>query len=184
MRTSILVLMVAFLAAACSSEPVKPQAKAAVETPRPTVVPAPKPESKPEPKVAAKPVETQRIVADPLNDPNSVLAKRSIYYDFDKSEIKQQFQPLVQAHAAYLAGHRSAKVTIEGNCDERGSREYNLALGQRRADSVKEALKLSGAGDAQIETTSWGEEKPKASGHDETSWAENRRSDVVYMQAK
>jgi peptidoglycan-associated lipoprotein len=112
----------------------------------------------------------------------SPSSARSIYYDFDKSIVKDQFRPVVESHGGYLAGHSGAKVVIEGNCDERGSREYNLALGQRRADSVKAKLKLIGVTEAQIETVSWGKEKPKAQGHDEAAWAENRRSDIVYSR--
>ncbi|HXZ93101.1 MAG TPA: peptidoglycan-associated lipoprotein Pal [Burkholderiales bacterium] len=120
------------------------------------------------------------VAANPLHDPNSILAKRSVYYDFDRSEIKSEFRPMVEAHAGYLRDHTQATVRIEGNCDERGSREYNLALGQRRADGVRKALALLGVADSRIETTSWGKEKPRAQGHDEQAWAQNRRSDIIY----
>jgi len=120
------------------------------------------------------------VAANPLHDPNSILAKRSVYYDFDRSEIKSEFRPMVEAHAGYLRDHAQATVRIEGNCDERGSREYNLALGQRRADGVRKALALLGVADTRIETVSWGEEKPRAKGHDEQAWAQNRRSDIIY----
>jgi peptidoglycan-associated lipoprotein len=180
MKKTMLILAIAGILAGCASEPAKKEEpKAAVEQPRPA-----QPAQKVEPKVVTKPVETPRMAVDPLNDPNSPLAKRSIYYDFDKSEIKDEFKPLIQAHAGYLTGHPATKVRIEGNCDERGSREYNLALGQRRADSVKAALKLLGATDSQIDTVSWGEEKPKAAGHDEAAWAQNRRSDIVYEKGR
>ena len=118
--------------------------------------------------------------ADPLNDPNSPLAKRSVYFDFDSFVVKPEFQSLVEAHAKYLTTEKSRKVVIEGNADERGSREYNLALGQKRADAVKSRLQLLGVADAQMETVSFGEEKPRATGHDETSWAQNRRADINY----
>jgi len=95
--------------------------------------------------------------------------------------IRDEFQSTVEAHAKFLLEHKELKVRIEGNCDERGSREYNLALGQRRADSVKRAMTLLGVPARQIETVSFGAEKPKALGHDEESWAENRRSDIVYI---
>jgi len=172
LRTWMAVLAAGCLAAGCSSEPVKEAPKPAAE-----VRPAP---PAPKPAAATRPIETPRIAANPLDDPNSPLAKRSIYYDYDKSEIKDQYKPLINAHAGYLTGRRGAKIRIEGNCDERGSREYNLALGQRRADGEKKALELLGVADAQIETVSWGKEKPKAPGHDEAAWAENRRSDIVY----
>ncbi|HEY1286801.1 MAG TPA: peptidoglycan-associated lipoprotein Pal [Burkholderiales bacterium] len=111
-----------------------------------------------------------------------VPAQRSVYYDFDRSDVKPEFRPAVEAHARYLRDHPDARVTIEGNGDERGSREYNLALGQKRAEAVQQMMRLTGASDGQIEAVSFGEEKPKALGHDEASWAENRRSDVVYQR--
>jgi len=114
----------------------------------------------------------------------SPSAARSIYYDFDKSIVKEEFKSVIESHGGYLAGHSGAKVVIEGNCDERGSREYNLALGQRRADSVKAKLKLLGVAEAQIETVSWGKEKPRAQGQNEAAWAENRRSDIVYSRTQ
>jgi peptidoglycan-associated lipoprotein len=106
--------------------------------------------------------------------------QRSVYYDLDHYEIKPEFRNAVEGHASYLRENAQAHVTIQGNGDERGSREYNLALGQKRAESVRQMMRLSGARDQQIETVSFGEEKPRATGHDEASWAENRRSDLVY----
>jgi peptidoglycan-associated lipoprotein len=127
---------------------------------------------------------SERKLTDPaseLKDSASPLSKRSVYYDFDMYNIREEFQPIVEEHAKYLLEHKELKVRVEGNCDERGSREYNLALGQRRADSVKRAMTLIGVPARQIETVSFGAEKPKAPGHDEESWAENRRSDIVYI---
>lgn len=118
---------------------------------------------------------------NPLNDPNNILSKRSIYFDFDSYVVKDEYRPVVQAHAQYLRDNRNARVLLQGNTDERGSREYNLALGQRRADSVKHAMILSGAKEPQIESVSLGEEKPQGLGHDEASWAENRRVDIRYQ---
>ena len=115
-----------------------------------------------------------------LKEPGSLLGKRSIYYDYDSYSIKEEFVPVVDAHAKVLMQHTDLKLKVEGNCDDRGSREYNLALGQRRADSVKRAMVLLGVGDKQIETVSFGAEKPVAFGADEDSWAKNRRSDIVY----
>jgi peptidoglycan-associated lipoprotein len=115
-----------------------------------------------------------------LKDAGSDLAKRSIYYDFDSYSIKEEYVPVVDAHAKLLMQHSDLKIAVQGNCDDRGSREYNLALGQRRADSVKRAMVLLGVGDKQIETVSFGAEKPVAFGQDEESWAKNRRSDIVY----
>jgi len=116
-----------------------------------------------------------------LKNPDSALFKRSIYYDFDAYDIRREFQSMLEAHAQFLIDHKNARVRVEGNCDERGSREYNLALGQRRADSVKRALTLLGVPADQISTVSFGAEKPKASGHDDPDRAENRRSDLVYL---
>lgn len=113
-----------------------------------------------------------------------VPGQRSVYYDFDRADVKPEFRPTIEAHGRYLREHAGERVTIEGNGDERGSREYNLALGQKRAEAVQRMMRLSGAADGQIEAVSFGEEKPKALGHDETSWAENRRSDVVYQRGK
>jgi peptidoglycan-associated lipoprotein len=117
---------------------------------------------------------------NPLRDPRSPLSKRSVYFDFDSYTVKDEYKPLIEAHAKYLQGTRAARITIQGNCDERGSREYNIALGQRRADTVKRMMQLYGATDAQIETVSFGKEKPRNAGHDEAAWAENRRDDMVY----
>lgn len=119
--------------------------------------------------------------ANPLTDPNNVLSQRSVYFDFDKYNVKDEFRPMVEAHAAYLTSHKDVKVILQGNADDRGSREYNLALGQRRADAVRKALNLLNVAEAQIEAVSFGEEKPKATGSDEAAWAQNRRADVVYQ---
>ncbi len=120
------------------------------------------------------------IGADELRNPNSILSKRSIYFDFDSFVVKDEYRPLVEAHARYLQSHANARMTIQGNTDERGSREYNIALGQKRADAVKRMMTLLGARDNQIETVSFGEERPKNPGHDESAWAENRRDDILY----
>jgi peptidoglycan-associated lipoprotein len=117
----------------------------------------------------------------PLRDPNNILSKRSIYFDFDSFVVKDEYRPLVEAHARYLQQNRNARMTVQGNTDERGSREYNIALGQKRADAVKRMMLLLGATDGQIETVSYGEERPKNAGHDEGAWAENRRDDIVYV---
>jgi peptidoglycan-associated lipoprotein len=118
---------------------------------------------------------------DPLNDPNSPLAKRSVYFDFDSFTIKDEFRPVVEAHAKFLVANKTRKVVVQGNTDERGSREYNLALGQKRSEAVRRALISLGVADAQIEAVSFGEEKPKATGTDESAFAENRRADLAYQ---
>jgi peptidoglycan-associated lipoprotein len=118
---------------------------------------------------------------DPFNDPSNPLSKRSIYFDFDSFTIKDEYRPVVEAHAKYLVANKARKVVVQGNTDERGSREYNLALGQKRAEAVRRSLNALGVADAQIEAVSFGEEKPKASGADEAAFAENRRADLAYQ---
>jgi peptidoglycan-associated lipoprotein len=127
------------------------------------------------------PTDVQQVNVDELNNPNSPLAKRSIYFDFDSYAVKDDYQPLLQAHAQYLKGHPQRHVLIQGNTDERGTSEYNLALGQKRAEAVRRALALLGVNDSQMEAVSLGKEKPVATGHDEASWAQNRRADLVYQ---
>lgn len=123
---------------------------------------------------------TANAATDPLNDPKGVLVKRSIYFDLDSYVIKDEFKPVIEAHARYLAANKSRKIVIQGNTDERGGREYNLALGQKRAEAVRKALSLLGVTEPQMEAVSFGKEKPKALGSDEAAWAENRRADIVY----
>ena len=181
MRILLISLAALVLLAGCAGRDTKEQAGAAVEDRKPTVTVKPSPPpAKPAVAPVAKPVERKPIVADPLKDPNNILSKRSVYFDYDNSIIKDEFKPLITAHARYLTQNRSTRVVIQGNTDERGSREYNLALGQRRADSVKQMMLLLGAQEAQFETVSFGEEKPRAAGHDEAAYSQNRRSDIVY----
>ena len=116
-----------------------------------------------------------------LNEPGSLLAERSIYYDFDRYDIKEEYVPIIEAHANFLLEHPDLTIRVEGNCDDRGSREYNLALGQRRAESVKRAMTLLGVEADRIETVSFGAERPLAFGQNEEDWAKNRRSDIVYV---
>jgi len=118
-----------------------------------------------------------------LTDPKSKLSQRSIYFDLDKYEVKDEYKDLVAAHAKYLVANKGFKVLLQGNTDERGSREYNLSLGQKRAEAVKRSLTLLGVKDDQIESVSLGEEKPKNAGHDEAAWSENRRADILYKAA-
>ena len=118
--------------------------------------------------------------ADPLNDATGMLAKRSVYFDFDSYVVKDEFKPVIEAHSQYLIKNADRKVVIQGNTDERGGSEYNLALGQKRAEAVRRALNLLGVADSQIEAVSFGKEKPKATGSNEAAWAENRRADIAY----
>ena len=118
--------------------------------------------------------------ADSLNAADSLLSRRSVFYPLDAYGVQDADKPVVQAHAQYLSERAGQHVRLEGNCDERGSTEYNLALGQRRAEGVKKILVLGGARDSQVEAVSYGEERPKAAGHDEAAWAQNRRTDLNY----
>ena len=174
------VLIVGMLGA-CATDPAKEQDGARVEDRVGTGKPPPPPPRDTGPMVA-KPVGPGKVGMDPLRDPANILSKRSIYFDYDSNVVKDEFRPVVAAHAKYLGQHRTTRVRIEGNTDERGSREYNLALGQRRADAVREMMQVLGAAPGQIETVSFGEEKPRAQGSDERSWAENRRADIRYAE--
>jgi peptidoglycan-associated lipoprotein len=182
MLTATLALSLLALAG-CGTTPTAEQAGAAVEDRGkpvgPPVVPAAKPAPKPD--TGAQPLVDKPLGAAALKDPNNILSRRSVYFDFDSNLVKDEFRPLVTAHARYLQQNPGAKIRIEGHADERGSREYNIALGQRRSEAVKQMMQLLGARPDQIEPVSFGEEKPKAAGHDEASWAENRRGDIVYQ---
>jgi len=124
--------------------------------------------------------DTQQGGKSALDDPNSPLAVRVIYFEYDSSEVLPQYRSVVEAHAAYLAGNPNTVITLEGHADERGSREYNLALGERRAFGVKSQMTLLGAKDNQIKTVSYGEERPALEGHDENAWSKNRRVEIRY----
>ncbi|MDW7535205.1 MAG: peptidoglycan-associated lipoprotein Pal [Candidatus Nitrotoga sp.] len=126
---------------------------------------------------AQVPAARKMVAEDPINE---LLSKRAIYYPTDVDAISEQDKRIVQAHAKHLAEHQKRSVRLEGNADERGSSEYNLALGQRRADGVKKLLLLSGIGEDRIESVSYGEEKPASSAHNEAAWSQNRRTDIKY----
>ncbi len=179
--TLIASLAAAALLAACSTAPTDEQSPAGVEDR------SGKPgasqqsvEQKPIASVDLTGSRKEGDAASPLKDPNSILSKRSIYYDYDKFDVRDEYRPLVEAHAKYLRENPGTKILIQGNTDERGSREYNVGLGQRRSDGVKRMLILLGAKEAQIESVSLGEEKPQAEGHNEDAWSKNRRSDILY----
>lgn len=185
MRTTRFMTTVALIAlAGCSSTKApEPAAPAVVATATPTdpQAPRPAPPAPPEPPAQAARTTAGSASVHPLDDPKSVLAKRSVYFDFDSALLRDVDRPLIEAHAKYLASNRTAKVRIEGNCDERGGREYNVALGQRRAEAVLRSLQLMGARAGEMEATSYGKEKPVDAGHDETAWAKNRRADFNYL---
>jgi peptidoglycan-associated lipoprotein len=119
---------------------------------------------------------------DPLDNPASPLAVRTIYFEYDSSEIRSDDQESILAHGRYLAEHPNTSVSLDGHTDERGSREYNIGLGERRAQSVRRMLLFQGAADRQVEVISYGEEKPVADGHDESSYSQNRRVEIVYKR--
>jgi peptidoglycan-associated lipoprotein len=165
----------ALLLVACKSAP-----KLDVATPSKTEpVPVSAPAQAPEPVAAS--IVAKVVVPDHLN-PNSSLSKnRSVFFDYDDFSVKKEFSSLIENHAKYVSANSKLAVKVEGNTDERGGREYNLALGQKRAEAVVRAMKIYGAKDAQMEAVSYGSEKPAALGHDESSWAQNRRADISYQ---
>ncbi len=169
--------------AACSSTPEDEQSPAAVEE-RQQGAPASSASTQP-----VKPGSVARVdltgagktpARAPHNDPGNILSRRSIYYDLDQYTVKDQYRDLVEAHAKYLRANPQLKMLLQGHTDERGSREYNIGLGQRRSDGVKRMMTLLGVKEDQIESVSLGEEKPADPGHDEAAWSKNRRSDILY----
>ena len=173
MKKALFAALALALIYGCASTPPAETPSASPGTPGQTPPAAP-------PSVGVTPLPPTAVQVDPLKDPNSGLSKRSVFYELDKYDVRDEYRPLVQAHGKYLAEHRGTKMLIQGNCDERGSREYNIALGQRRAEGVKRMLVLMGASDSQVEPVSLGEEKPRCSEHTEGCWSQNRRSDMLY----
>ena len=173
----LFVIGMVVLLTACASKGTKDETTAGVEDKSTDLASGP----------VTKPLEGaetagQAGALDPrLRDPNNILSKRTVYFDFDSFVIKEEFKPLIQAHAKFLGETKDARVTLQGNADERGSREYNLALGQKRAESVKKAMQVLGVQEIQIEAVSFGEEKPVCTDPSEDCWARNRRSDMVYQ---
>ena len=177
MKKTVLYILLALAAAACASDEKK-ETQASVGD-RSTGAQQPQSGMSSSTTQQQKPMTP--VTGNPLNDPNSPLSKRSVYFDFDSNAVKDEYRGLVQAHSRYMTtDKRDSRIRIEGNCDERGSREYNLALGQRRAEAVKQVMTVLGVNGGRIETTSYGEEKPVAPGHDESAWAQNRRADIKY----
>ena len=122
----------------------------------------------------------QGMAGNPLDDPASLLATRTIFFEFDSSEIQAQDRETINAHGDYLRTNPGASITLEGHADERGTREYNVALGERRATSVRDMMLFAGASEQQIRTISYGEERPAAEGQSESAWSLNRRVEVIY----
>ena len=176
-QSFVLAASVTAVLAACSSTPI---AKLEPMSPAPVAAPAPAAAANANaaPMAASK---VESVVVPPYLDPSNALAKeRSFYFDYDNFAVKTEYARQLELHGKFLASNPKLAIKLEGNADERGSAEYNLALGQKRAAAVVSALKVYGANDAQMEAVSWGREKPKATGHDEASWAQNRRADLIY----
>lgn len=174
-RLSLALSLIPLLLAACASKPVAPAPEMTKSVSQTTTSTAP-------PTPAVQPATTAQALPEYL-DPNSALNREhSVYFKFDDATVGPDARAVVERHGHYLAQHPSVKTAVQGNTDERGGAEYNLALGQRRAEAVKAALKVYGATDSQIEATSFGSEKPVAKGHDEEAWRQNRRADIVYSR--
>jgi peptidoglycan-associated lipoprotein len=174
-RLFVSVLM-AMMLAACSSKAVKETPAPAVQDKSPATQAAPaKDES-----ASTTGMAESNMSVNPLKDPNNILSQRNIYFDFDKDEVKSEYRALIEAHAKYLLAHADAKVFLQGNTDERGTREYNLSLGQRRAVAVKKVMNLLGVQDKQIETVSYGKEKAQTNCHDDSCYKKDRRVDIAY----
>lgn len=176
MRTLITLSIATLLLAACGSQPPAPeQNPAGVESRTPGAV---KVDTPPVTQVKPQQFDPSSIAA--LRDPRSPLSKRSVYFDYDSYVVKEEFQGLLTAHGKFLSSNPTMKMLIQGNADERGSREYNLALGQKRAEAVKKALVLLGGREDQLEAVSLGEEKPSCTESSEECWSKNRRGDMLY----
>ncbi|HKC43742.1 MAG TPA: peptidoglycan-associated lipoprotein Pal [Burkholderiales bacterium] len=178
MKKLLLAATMTAVLAACQSTP-ETQEPAGVEDRAPKATPGPT--TTPVPPGGVPGTAITDPSKDPrLKDPASTLSKRSVYFEFDSDAIKVEYVPVVEAHAAFLRQYKNAKMLIQGNADERGSREYNLGLGQRRSDAIKKRLVLLGATESQVESVSLGEEKPVCAEHDEACWGKNRRGDMLY----
>jgi peptidoglycan-associated lipoprotein len=176
MKKLILSVLLLNLLAACSSNPPKE------ESMEPATTSAASTEAPAADAQAATATDAQATAdAQAAADAEAaMMEKNSVYFPFDVDAVQDADRETIMNHAEYLASHPDAKVRVEGNADERGSSEYNLGLGQRRAKNTKRALVLGGASDSQIETVSYGEEKPRCSEHNEACWAQNRRADINY----
>ena len=169
----ILALALAGVLAGCSSVPLS---EAPVEDKRPTTV-APSQPPAGQTQSQMTPVQADNL-AGTAQGPANVA--RIVYFDFDSYVVKPEYQSLIEAHARFLKSNSGRRVMIEGHTDERGGREYNLALGQRRSEAVRRALNLLGVADSQMEAVSFGEEKPANAGSDESAWSQNRRAEIAY----
>jgi len=180
--------------AGCASTPETPEQPGATIESRvigeqgTAVKPQPK-DALPQQPVGQPPISGQQVEIDKtptgqlppvLSDPKSLLSRRSVFFEYDSHAVRDEFRPMIQAHARFLLDNPRFRITIQGHTDERGSREYNLALGQRRADAVRQAMSVLGVTEKQMEPVSLGEERPRALGTTEAAFAENRRADILY----
>lgn len=172
LRYGVVLFGAVLLLAGCQTKTVKP-------TPPPAQAPAPATVATPAVATTEAPAQAE---VSPLDNPDSILAKRVIYFDFDKSNIKPEFLDVLTAHAKYLVAHPDQKLRIEGYTDERGTVEYNIALGDRRAQAVRRFLLFQGVNPDQLTTVSYGESHPADPGHNEAAWAKNRRAVLVYLR--
>ena len=173
-KSVALIASVAAVLSACSSSPKLTETPVVEQSPVTQAAPPPADTTR-----DIRQVETGNV--DALNDPKGVLANRSVYFDFDSYVVRDDGKPVVENHSAYLAKNKQRHILIQGNTDDRGGTEYNLALGQKRAEAVRKSMAALGVADSQMEAVSLGEEKPKATGSGESVWAENRRADIVYQ---
>lgn len=171
LRYGVLIVVSILALAGCKTNTVKPAS--APPAPAPTTMAMP---------AAATTQAPATAEISPLDDPTSVLAQRVIYFDFDKSNIRSEFLDALTAHAKYLIAHPDQKMRIEGYTDERGTVEYNIALGDRRAQAVRRFLLFQGVNPDQLTTVSFGEAHPADPGHNEDAWAKNRRAVLVYLR--
>ena len=166
------LIVVSVLLAACSGKPTKPVVPTSSESMESSVETAP---------TAPRPGLTPREIAerDATRAQQNLLRQTTVYFEFDSTAIRSEFNAQLRAHGAELGSNRNRRVRLEGHADERGSREYNIGLGERRAQEVRRVLLLSGASSSQIMTISYGEERPAALGHDERAWGQNRRVELI-----
>ena len=177
----IVTLMFVFILAGCSSDNTKPEAEVEDRSMESDSSSIANESSDDGPNIETGAIDEYTLSPEEeLDNPDSHLSVRIIYFAYDSSEIRPEFRPAIEAHADFLARHPDRIVTLEGHTDERGSREYNLALGERRANAVKRQLTLLGASAGQIRTVSYGEERPEVDGHDESAWSQNRRVLIHY----
>lgn len=178
----IAVVLIPFLLMACASPPKADSSKAS----QPKEVTTDTSATTKSEATISSPAETNVSVSSAEIEANKLAAelqelqKQSVFFDFDKSDIKPEYRDVIQKQAEFIKTHKNDVVTVEGNCDERGSPEYNLALGSRRANAARKNLELLGVSATQIKTVSLGEEKPRLSCHEEKCWQENRRDDFIH----